>query len=225
MPWLWRGWLHWGNEALLVLTAQTEADKEEPASQLGRCPHSAGSEEGPQAEPRRWALGCRRGWWQQGLSGHSICLGNQRSVLSVEPHYSQRRDVIKCAFHSACCKKWGHWLQERGQWGLSQQHRNMLRPVYTGFVFWCWSDINYISSLQSFWKKYGCRKMRVITYNDSCQTRLVIRGAFSLSLCLNVWMYVWIAVSILYSICVMSFVHENVTLSLGTENLTIYPFV
>lgn len=27
----------------------------------------------------------------------------------------QGRDVIKCAFHSACYKKWGHWLQERGQ--------------------------------------------------------------------------------------------------------------
>lgn len=35
------------------------------------------------------SAGCRQGQWQQGLSGLSICLGNQRRVLSVEYCYRQ----------------------------------------------------------------------------------------------------------------------------------------
>lgn len=52
--------------------------------------------------------GYRWDQWSQGLSGHFISLGNQRKVLGVEPAVlGPGRGVIKCVFHSACCKRKG----------------------------------------------------------------------------------------------------------------------
>ena len=57
--------------------------------------------------------------------------------------------------------------------GAALQYRSILKPaIHAGFVFCFCSDKSYVSSLQTIWKKYECKKRRAITHRDTCQIRL-----------------------------------------------------
>lgn len=60
---------------------------------------------------------------------------------------------------------------------LSLQHRNLFEPViHTGSALLSITDHHN----GQFGKGDGCRKISMITYDDTCQTRLVTPAAFPL---------------------------------------------
>lgn len=71
---------------------------------------------------------------------------------------------------------WPWELPGQGPWfggGAILHYRSMLKPaIHTGFVLCFCSDKSYVSSLQTIWKKYECKKRRAITHRDTCQIRL-----------------------------------------------------